>query len=114
VEEAFMVGRHQLAVAPEHAGWTEVDERVVKRPWPLGFPLVDPDGAEEVALATDRDEAVDERAGNIDRVLPQALPQLVPPREPGRVARPSVRRVQRDEAFREYGELDASVGGLVE
>ena len=72
-----MVGRHQLAVLPEEPVGTDQEQRVVERAGPLRLALVDADRAVEVVLAAGVGQAVDHRAGHLDRAVPHALPELV-------------------------------------
>jgi hypothetical protein len=75
MEEPLVVGRHQLAVVVEQALGPEQEQGVVERAGALGLALVDADRAVEPVLAAGLDQAIDQRPGDIDRVLPEPLPE---------------------------------------
>src|SRR5437763_15412183 len=52
------------------------------------------------------DQSIDQRTGYVDRLGPEALPQLIVATKCGRLPRPRVRRIERDEGLGKYGELD--------
>ena len=76
-------------------------------PGPVVLALVDADRAVDVVLAARLDQPVDVRAADVDRVVPQPLPQLVPAAERRRRLRPGVRGVQRHERLGQDRELRA-------
>src|SRR5205085_1133517 len=71
VEEPLVLGGHELAVAAQQPARAEDEHRVVQR---AALALVDPDDAMQVVLVAGRRQAVDERAGDVDRIGVQALP----------------------------------------
>ena len=77
------------------------EQRVVERPRALGLALVDADRAVDAVLRAGRDELVDERARDVDRVRPEPLPELVEARRtrPPPCAQ-AFGRVERDEGLR--------------
>ena len=95
------MGRHQLAVLQLDPVGAEQQQRVVERAGPLALAFVDADRHVHTVRPAGVDQAVDERSGNIDRVLPQALPELVRARErrpPGAPTRWTDRRARRSPA----------------
>ena len=117
VEEALVVGRHQLAVPGEKAARPENEKRVVERPGSFRLALVDADCADHVVAATCFGELVHERPGHVDRAGPHPVPELVEPERSvhlGGSGGPRVGRVERDEGLRQHGQLCARGGDIAE
>ena len=111
VEQALLVGRHELAVPVQQTARAEGEHRVVER---AAVALVDADDAVDVVARAARDERVHERAGHVDGVRVHPLPELVEAAEARGLGGPRVAGVQRDEHLGEHGELRALGRGLAE
>ncbi len=74
VEQALVVGRHQLAVPVAGRRPAQDQQRVVDAPGPVQLALVDADGAQQVVLAAGVDEPVDGGRPASRRAAPEALP----------------------------------------
>ena len=112
VEEPLMHGRHQLAMFVQQTVRPQHEQRVVERAGTLGLALVDADRAVDAVLAACLAQPLGERSRNVHRVLPETLPQGIPPRKSRCALRPRVRRVQGYEGLRQHGKLRA-VGGCL-
>jgi hypothetical protein len=114
VEEPLVVGRHQLAVLGEEAIWTDQQQRVVDRARPLQLALVDSDRAVDAVSRALGDEFCEQRPGDLDRVRPEPVPELVEAAEGGGLLGPDARRVERHECLGQDDQLRSVRGRLAD
>jgi hypothetical protein len=114
VKEPLVHRRHELAVLRQETVRSEEEERVVERPGPVRLPLVDADGAVDLELGACGRDPVGERPRDVDGVLPQPLPELIPAPERAGIVRPRARLVQRHEELREDRELHPVAGRFLQ
>jgi hypothetical protein len=110
MKEALVVGRHQFAMPVKEALGADQEEGVIERPRSLVLALIHYHHTVDKALAAHLGKAFDVRPVDVDRVLPKALPELIPLGEGDRAMSPRPRWVYGHERLGQNRELDAVVG----